>query len=81
MNNEPVAWMVEKDGDVSFIMNGTGLTKPDGSWDKVTPVYTLKDLTNDEIMQVAMATSWSYQNWGYFQIDFARAIIEKAQGK
>jgi hypothetical protein len=38
--NEPVAWMVEDDEDISFIMNGKGFSKPDASWKRVTPVYT-----------------------------------------
>jgi hypothetical protein len=40
MSNEPVAWMVENDEDVNFIMCGKGFAKPDESWNKVTPVYT-----------------------------------------
>jgi hypothetical protein len=40
MNNEPVAWMVENDEDISFIMNGNGFDKPDASWKSVIPVYT-----------------------------------------
>jgi len=38
--NEPVAWMVEDDEDISFIMNGKGLAKPDVSWKSVIPLYT-----------------------------------------
>jgi hypothetical protein len=51
--NEPVAWMVKDDEDISFIMNGKGLAKPDASWKSVTPVYThpAKTLTDDEIIE------------------------------
>ena len=57
MNNEPVAWMVENDEDISFIMNGKGLAEPDNSWKNVTPVYThpAKTLTDEEIEQVRVA--------------------------
>jgi len=40
INNEPVAWMVEDDENISFIMNGNGFAKPDASWKSVIPVYT-----------------------------------------
>ena len=39
-SNEPVAWMVEDDENISFIMNGNGFAKPDASWKSVIPVYT-----------------------------------------
>ena len=47
--NEPVAWMVEDDEDISFIMNGKGLAKPDAFWKSVTPVYIhpAKTLTDE----------------------------------
>ena len=37
-----------------------------------------RQLTNDEIMEVANEVINRYQNWGYYQIDFARAILAKA---
>lgn len=40
-----------------------------------------KELSNDEIMQIAVETSHSSKNWGYYQIDFARAILKKASDK
>ena len=83
MNNEPVAWMVEDDEDISFIMNGKGLAKPDASWKSVTPVYThpVKELTDEEIMKI-----WGEEdNELYYPkksfIAFARAILRKAQEK
>jgi hypothetical protein len=53
MNNEPVAWMVENDEDISFIMNGKGLAEPDNSWKSVTPVYThpAKTLTDKDLIE------------------------------
>lgn len=74
----PVAWMVEKDDDVSFIMNGIGLTKPDGSWDKVTPVYTHPaELTDMEIIEI----SNKFKDLEWAVVAFARAILREAQEK
>jgi len=50
-------------------------------FDKGYKAATPKELTNDEIMAVAMETSISYKNWGYYSIDFARAILKKASEK
>jgi hypothetical protein len=71
----PIAWMVENDEDVSFIMCGKGFAKPDESWNKVTPVYThpVKELTDEEIM-----SEWEKSK---DEVDFARAILRKAQEK
>ena len=40
-----------------------------------------KELTNEEIMKVANEIFDTYKNWGYYQIDFARAILRKASEK
>jgi len=37
-----------------------------------------RELTNEEIMEVANEVFNTYKNWGYYQIDFARAILAKA---
>jgi hypothetical protein len=39
------------------------------------------ELTNEEIMEVANEVDIAHKNWGYFQIEFARAIIKKATEK
>ena len=82
MNNEPVAWMVENDEDISFIMNGKGLAKPDDSWKSVTPVYThpAKTLTDEEITEV-FDTTFEVHDYQDSFIKFARAILRKAQEK
>jgi hypothetical protein len=41
-------------------------------------VEMVRELTNDEIMEVANQVFNTYKNWGYYQIDFARAILSKA---
>jgi hypothetical protein len=81
MNNEPVAWMVEDDEDISFIMNGKGLAKPDASWKSVTPVYThpAKTLKDYEIRQVIDEHWEKTSNVNLF--DFARAILKRASEK
>lgn len=76
----PVAFINVEERKLEWATPMTWNTPTIAKMDKV-PLYTLKELTNDEIMQVATATSWSYQNWSYFQIDFARAILEKASEK
>jgi hypothetical protein len=92
MKNEPVAWMVENDEDVSFIMCGKGFAKPDESWNKVTPVYThpVKELTDKEIEGWIVA--WAKDLYGTLYVEptdhqrtmaikMARAILRKAQEK
>jgi hypothetical protein len=39
------------------------------------------ELTNEEIMEVANEVDIAHKNWGYFQTEFARAIIKKATEK
>ena len=79
--NEPVAWMVESDEDVSFIMCGKGFAKPDESWNKVTPVYThpVKELAlTDEEMISIYEKDWSEIKCGLGRA-VEQAILRKAQ--
>jgi hypothetical protein len=84
MNNEPVAWMVENDEDISFIMNGKGLAEPDNSWKNVTPVYThpVKELTVtfDDCIAASLEQDVGYGG-DLDLLEFARAILRKAQEK
>jgi hypothetical protein len=41
----------------------------------------LKQLTDEEIRGVADEVFSTYKNWHHYQIDFARAILRKAQNK
>jgi len=78
MNNEPVAWMKTlPDGTVY----GFGQTKTNDEFD--IPLYThpAKTLTDEEIREVADEVFKDYKNWHHYQIDFARAILRKAQEK
>jgi hypothetical protein len=69
--NEPVAWM----DDLSFF------TEQPDDMDGVTPLYThpMRELTDEEIRKVADKVFKDYKNWHHYQIDFARAILRKAQ--
>ena len=66
MNNKPVALTQVE------IMNALTLG---------VPLYThpVKELTDEEIMEVANEIFSKYKNWHHYQIDFARAILRKAQ--
>ena len=71
MNNEPVAWM-KQNGEVS-------VTKGEAF---CIPLYThpAKTLTDEEILEVGNAvTNLIDSNEGW--IEFARAILRKAQEK
>jgi hypothetical protein len=46
---------------------------------KPTIRNNIKELTDEEIMMVAHEVFKDYKNWHYYQIDFARAILRKAQ--
>jgi len=43
--------------------------------------YQYKELTDEEIMEVANEIFNTYKNWHHYQIDFAKAILRKAQEK
>lgn len=40
-----------------------------------------KELTDEEIMEIANEIFSKYKNWYHYQIDFARAILRKASEK
>ena len=85
MNNEPVAWIIDAnmtDCDDNFIWNTGGY--PDWQVEDWIPLYThpAKTLTDEEINQVF---DECYPNNADSDvvtlIDFARAILRKAQEK
>ena len=39
----------------------------------------LRELTSCEIMEIADEVCRNYKGWGYFQVEFARAILKKAK--
>jgi len=77
MNNEPVAWF-EQDPDMKSVWYQADKDAPNA-----IPLYThpAKTLTDEEIREVADEVFKDYKNWHHYQIDFARAILRKAQEK
>jgi hypothetical protein len=77
MNNEPVAWMFQGAFDISTYVS---FEKPNPDiYPNPTPLYThpAKTLTDEEIKEV-MSKFYSYNPR---LLDFARAILRKAQEK
>ena len=88
MNNEPVAWIKKK--EIGYME----VTKKCGAKDYATnlglvpedddiPLYThpVKELTIEEIDEVSKEIFKGYKNFYHYQINFARAILRKAQEK
>jgi len=65
LNNEPVAY-----GMLTFCKN-CGEQNP----------YSVKELTDEEITAISKEIFKDYKNFHHYQIDFARAILRKAQEK
>jgi len=78
MNNEPVAWMYEKSNGASKL----SFVKEKMLWEDMTetPLYTnpAKTLTDEEILQFQDKVPYTL---GSDLIEFARAILRKAQEK
>jgi len=74
MNNEPIAWMNPKTLECGY---GGEIDWEDTG---CIPLYThlAKTLTDEEILEVADAGEWHKDE---FAINFARAILRKAQEK
>ena len=77
VNNKPIAWINEYDGLESF--------NPDNRHDWI-PVYThpVNELTDEEILSLTGFKDNPYDIFIEYEkedlIDFARAILRKAQG-
>ena len=79
MNNEPVAWMFQGAFDISTYVS---FEKPNPDiYPNPIPLYThsVKELTDEEILKMA-ADMFHYSEYRLV-IDFARAILRKAQEK
>jgi hypothetical protein len=72
-NNEPIAWYNSDDSSLSFKNHG-------GGWQ---PLYThpVKELTDEEILRIADSIVINDRTLENFSIDFAKAILRKAQEK
>ena len=75
MNNGPVAWIGKP--ELQFGFTDTRVTNEKESWDDI-PLYThpVKELTDEEILQFQDKVPYTL---GSDLIDFARAILRKAQ--
>ena len=74
MNNKPVAWgMLNKDGGIYDSISPEEHDREEGAY--TIPLYThpIKELTDEEITNVFRAS--------FDHIEFARAILRKAQEK
>ena len=71
MNNEPVAWMDYLEHSDVYDLNVSG---------RGIPLYThpVKELTDEEILEICDLGEWHKDE---FAINFARAILRKAQEK
>ena len=79
MNNEPVAWgMLDKDGGIYDSISPEEHDREEGAY--TIPLYTHPaELTDEEILKMA-ANMFHYSEYRLV-IDFARAILRKAQEK
>ena len=59
------------------------MTQPNIDYDKelLKPTFVGRELTDEEIMEVANEIFSKYKNWHHYQLDFARAILRKTQEK
>jgi len=84
MNNEPVAWMdyLEHSDVYDLNVSGRGIPlythPPAQQW---TIDVKVKELTDEEITAISKEIFKDYKNFHHYQIDFARAILRKAQEK
>jgi hypothetical protein len=86
MKNEPVAWMM-KSNDPDYVSDYIMFKTPERK-DKIShqaiPLYThpAKTLTDEEIMDcIEDKTGYSFNACDEDLLDFARAILRKAQEK
>ena len=81
MNNEPVAWMHKT--ATSWVST---FIHPETKFDEWIPLYThpVKELSEDEIKEVvdSVCHDWDEARLGHlYMVEFARAIVRKAQEK
>jgi hypothetical protein len=79
--SEPVAW-TNKHNLESITKEGVGSVWIEPYFDGDIPLYTqpMRELTDEEIREVADEVFKEYKNWHHYQIDFARSILKCASG-
>jgi hypothetical protein len=88
MNNEPVAW-IANDADLPLKEDGSYWLYPENPSKEnlYIPLYThpVKELTAEEITELTPWNKYPYESFVEYTIDdlidFARAILRKAQEK
>ena len=77
MNNEPVAYGRYIENAKMWLVVELDADMPEG----YVPLYThpVKELTIEEIDEVSKEIFKGYKNFYHYQINFARAILRKAQ--
>ena len=82
MNNEPVAWMEYIQGEEWEIWFVEPTDLPKGHTYKPLYTHPVKELTDEEIMDcIEDKTGYSFNACDEDLLDFARAILKKAQEK
>ena len=79
MNNKPVAWAYIKDGDFWDAIHPNEHAQEEGSY--TIPLYThpVKELTDEEIYEIAKECKAPWHSHAIDPMMFARAILRKAQ--
>ena len=80
---EVMQWAVEQMEALSDLVEVLRMGQPNIDYDKelLKPTFVGRELTDEEIMSVAHEAFERYKNWHHYQIEFARAILRKAQEK
>jgi hypothetical protein len=78
MNNRPVAWIGETLMGRQYINGQKGIL-PVGTPLYISPDCPTKTLSDEEILRIADSIVINDRTLGNFSIDFARAILRKAQ--
>ena len=78
MNNEPVAWIEPDVIPLTYIIKAVVRREQDEQYS--IPLYThpVKELTDEEIGEVEKLCKKPLASWAW-QVEFARAILRKAQ--
>jgi hypothetical protein len=81
MNNKPVAWMEYIQGEEWEVWFVEPTDLPKGHTYKPLYTHPVKELTDEEILRIADSIVINDRTLENFSIDFAKAILRKAQEK
>jgi hypothetical protein len=82
MNNEPVAWWArDRNTGIGYVQTSKP-TRMDKVANEYIPLYASRqELSIEEIEEVSKEIFKDYKNFYHYHINFARAILRKAQEK